>query len=368
LSIYPQFTHCLKSNGKTTTTDETLGNETAANSRVRYRKRKFTKEGLLQDEDATSIPTRPDETKSTTKHAMTVLRAFDVHEKYDYSVITIEDEGLRTLFLHALSHHPGFSHWGNVTLYSLFEPVMHNWSLLNDFADNNTKHPAVSSLHVSLKSGDPHGVLAPLKGKLEKAASDLKQLLEQVRETPGLEKYFDGVREMSEKANTIPFDHLWTIFPPGELVYSRTYEDQAQVFIVKESTDYIYRRIRSNDRTWVLTCWTYDWNGTVFNRVPIQFTFEDFKGTRSISSLHCYPLSSHLESPGDNSSRGDDRGHDMKAALINRGTRYRELCLKNRGKQIFEYDGFALSRGTGVRKVIKTNQVSPQGSSNDLVK
>ena len=316
----------------------------------------------MQEEDGTKVSTRPDASKSTTKHSMTVLRTFDSQEKYEYSVITIEDDGLRALFLHALSHHPDFSHSGTVTLYSKFEPVIHNWSLLNDFANNTLECVAVSKLQEALKCVDSNNQLAPLKGagKLEKATSDLKQLLDQVRDTPGLEDYFNSVREMQHTANTITFDYLWTLFPPGELVISKAYEERFQVFIVKECTDYIFKQNRSNDRTWEFECWTYDWDGMEFNRVPIMFTFEDFKGTRSISSLHCYPLKFYREDSDEDNSKGEDRSLVIREALVKRGKRYRELCLKGRGKQIFEYDGFALSRGTGVRKAVKSNQVKIQ--------
>lgn len=302
---------------------------------------------------------------------MTVLRAFDEKEKYDYSVIVIEDEGLRVLLLHALSHHPDFGHPGTLSFASLFEPIIHNWALLNDLADDNRNESSVINLRKELDSAYSSSMLAPLRsaGSLARAQADLKALLQQVRDTPGLESYFNGQREMQENANTVFFDYLWTIFPPGELVFSRTFLGQPQVFIVKSSTDFIQTRRRSERRSWSLECWSYDWNGTIFNRVPVSFTFEHFKGTRSISSLHCYPLHYHRGGSDDDGSNGGlGSEQTMKQALIQRGMKYRELCTMNRGKQIFEYDGFAFSRGTGVRKVAKSNQVSiVNNSRNSLI-
>ena len=351
---------CEQASSGTTTTESGASNASKPNSRIRFRKRKYTKEGLLQEEDTETLPTRPDESKRRTTHAMTVLRAFDSNEKYEYSSITIEDDGLRAFLLHALSHHPDFSHPGIIMLNSLFEPLIHNWSLLNDLADTASDSATLSDLRKLLKDSDSTSSLAPLRGfgKLETAASDLRQLLDQVRDTPGLENYFSGVREMQEIADTINFDYLWTSFPPGELVLSQTYMDRRQVFIVKESTDYISERRRTNERSWRLECWTYDWNGTVFNRIPVEFIFEQFKGSGSITSLHCYPLKFHREGSDGENAADHSRSHDIKEALIKRGKRYRDLCLKNRGKQIFEYDGLALSRGTGVRKINKVKQAS----------
>ena len=132
---------------------------------------------------------------------------------------------------------------------------------------------------------------------------------------------------------------------------------QPQAFIVKESTDYITRRRRNEGRSWSLECWAYDWNGATFSRVPVEFTFEDFKGTRSISSLACYPLQYHRENADDDVVRDNlGNGKPIAKVLIERGKRYRELCLKKQGRQIFEYDGLALSRGTGVRKLVNTNR------------
>ena len=290
---------------------------------------------------------------------MTLLRCFDDKEKYEYSYITIEDKGLRDLFLHALSHHPMFIHSDTVILFSQYEPIIHNWSLLNDLASGDETKAVVANLRKDLASADPNSALASLKGPglLEKATSDLSLLLEQVRDTPGLERYFSGVREMQEKAATISFEYLWTIFPPGELVISRTFMGQPQIFIVKHCSDYIYTKRRASDKFWDLECWSYDWNGSTFNRIPVKFTFEDFKGTKSISSLHCYPFKYHREDSEGERANADGNARNIREEIMKRGKRYRDLCLKPRLKQIFEYDGIAFSRGTGVRKVGKANQV-----------
>jgi len=178
-----------------------------------------------------------------------------------------------------------------------------------------------------------------------------------------LEKYFLGAREMQETAHTVAFDYLWTVFPPGEIVISRPYMGQPQAFIVRESTDVIERRSKSGlTKKWDLQCWSYDYNGSTFDRIPVTFTFDKFKGTSSISALRCYPLKFYKESAEDDGvandlNSGQNTIEALRENLIERGRKYRALCLKARGKQIFEYDGIALSRGTGVRKVAKTNQV-----------
>lgn len=356
----PSRANVNKAKDKPATNGSTIGDAAKSDSRIRFRKRKYTKEGLPQEEDVESIPTKPDESKpQTNKHALTLLRCFDEKEKYEYSVITIEDKGLRDLLLYVLAHEPNFIHLDTLVLVSQFEPIIHNWSLLSDLTSGEEMNPIVAKVREELKSVDANSALASLKGVgvLEKALSDLKLLLEQVRDTPGLERYFNGIREMQEKAASIAFDFLWTIFPPGELVLSRTFLGQPQLFIVKYCSDYIYTQRRGNDKFWDLECWSYDWNGTNFNRVPVKFTFEDFKGTKPISSLHCYPMKYHRDDSEVETAGADRNTGDLREKILKRGQRYRELCLKPRLKQIFEYDGFAFSRGTGVRKVNKSSQV-----------
>lgn len=314
----------------------------------------------MEETDATSIP-KTDESKSqAAKHAMTLLRTFDGEAKYRYSTITIEDEGLHALLFQALSHYPFYGHKGPMSITSKFEPVIHNWSLLNHLTENDESIPAVADLLKDIHSADSTSLLAPLKNveKLQQARLDLKELLELVRDTPGLEDYFNASQNKTD--NSVSFDYLWTIFPPGELVFSQMNMGQPQVFIVKESVDWIDENPRRGaSRSWSFVCWSYDWDGDQFNRVPVIFTFEDFKGSKSISSLHCYPLKLYRGTSDDNGTRdASESVMSIKDELVKRGKRYRELCLKEQGKQMFEYNGIALARGSGVRNVIESKQVS----------
>ena len=123
----------------------------------------------------------------------------------------------------------------------------------------------VVDVHNDLKNGSKASAgtsgdaLAPplTVSGIEKATADLKLLLEEVRRTPGLESYFNSAREMQEKTTTVSFEYLWTIFPPGELVFSSTFMDFPQAFIVKFSQEG-YTRKRSGGEKWILECWSYD--------------------------------------------------------------------------------------------------------------
>ena len=330
--------------------------ESATTSRIRFRDRKFNKQGYAEETDVTPTIKEGKEKQETTAHAMTVLRAFKSDGKYNYSEITINDDGLTSLLLHALGHEPWLRHMKTLSFLSLFEPIIHNWSVLDDLANNDTSKPIVRDLHRELEnkgnisaatSGDQ---LAPLRatGSLEKAKADLRMLLDEVCRTPGLELYFNSAREMQEKTSTVSFEYLWTIFPPGELVVGKPFMDRWQAFTVKYCSEG-YKRKRNSGEKWILECWTYDWNGTFFRRVPVEFAFDEFKATKSITSLPCYPLKFH----SDNSDGvgGQNSGEALKQDLVKRGERYRELCLKRKGRQIFDYEGELLARGTGVRNI-----------------
>ena len=343
--------------------------ESSAFPRIRFRDRKFNKQGYAVEIDGAPTIKEGQEKQEITAHAMTVLRVFKTDGKYDHSEISINDEGLGSLLLHALGHEPWLRHMTTVSFYSLFEPIVHNWSMLNDLANNDLSKSNVLDLYKELEHGSKSPVatsgdqVAPLRaaGNLEKATADLRLLLDEVRRTPGLESYFNGAREMQGKTNTVSFEYLWTLFPPGELVVGKPFMDRWQAFIVKFCVAG-YKK-KGNSEKWVLECWTYDWNGTIFRRVPVEFSFDEFKATKSITALPCYPLRYHrTKSDVANSVNGKSSAEAMKLDLIKRGERYRDLCLKRKGRQLFDYEGELLERGKGVRSVA-TGHVIPEWRS-----
>ena len=79
-----------------------------------------------------------------------------------------------------------------LSFVSLFEPIIHKWSIMDEIANMDTPKPIVLDLHRELEnkgntsaatSGDQ---LAPLRaaGGLDKARSDLRLPLDEVCRTP----------------------------------------------------------------------------------------------------------------------------------------------------------------------------------------
>jgi len=174
--------------------------EPLAYSRIRFRERRYKRDGSLEEKDVATKTPKPDESiPNSTKHAMTLLRSYNDAGRWEQTYIIIQDKGLQALLLYALSHHPYYKHSTTLSFTSLFEPLIHNWSLLNILADNDQSEPVVTNLCKAVTSANLTHPLASLKGpvgSLRKASADLRQLLDQVHDSPGLERYFLGAREM----------------------------------------------------------------------------------------------------------------------------------------------------------------------------
>jgi hypothetical protein len=289
---------------------------------------------------------------------LTWLRVFDVINKYDHSEVEIESFELRNLLHVELAHDPRFhsqpdSLKNSITLTSPFEPLVHNWERLEALAITADDSAARKNLQRRIDRGvaensrnDSALVVLADEEKRKKAFADLGALLNQVRTTPELKPYFPVQRQRI----SVQFDYLWTIFPPGELVYSAVFNRKDQIFIVKECVAHFTKQSDSGKerdvkRFWSLVCWTYDWNGRTFNRVPITFRFEEFQGARVTNTLHCHPLRYHNADTVK-----------LKRDLIRRGKIFRDLCIRQNGSQMFDYNGYALSHGTGFQ-LLKGNQI-----------
>jgi Domain of unknown function (DUF7025) len=83
---------------------------------------------------------------------------------------------------------------------------------------------------------------------------DLRLLLEMIRKAMELKPYFDNL-EMAKKDGTVAFDDLWTLFPPGELVFGSPL-DEPQVFIVHDFS-YSTPSKKSDIQKFTLYCWRY---------------------------------------------------------------------------------------------------------------
>ncbi|KFY28457.1 hypothetical protein V493_02921 [Pseudogymnoascus sp. VKM F-4281 (FW-2241)] len=224
-----------------------------------------------------------------------------------------------------------------------FPMLIFNWSLLEREANKETED-------------------AEEKQDLENLRA-LMKIVSTNSGDPKLDSYFRS-RDANLKNGKITFDTIWTLFPPGEMVISRPFLDQDQIFIVQGSVRYGWPHAEANHRrkppAWTIICWSYDWDGAYFDRKPFEFDIEPFSGTRSINSLVAYPVKFYSD-PVD----GATWDVKLKLALISRGKRFREICVSPRGSRMFDYFGLGLSRGRGISAQDTPGEESPfnQGSS-----
>ncbi|KAL6815071.1 P-loop containing nucleoside triphosphate hydrolase protein [Trichoderma sp. SZMC 28015] len=239
-----------------------------------------------------------------------------VHNKFstqeDTSEIDIVNLRLWDLLKEHLGSHPFHYFRGSpVTLFSPYEAIVYEWDTLVNAAAQPPKDDEDKQAR-----GDLRILLDVISGG---SCGDAK-----------LDKYFK-VRDLSLKESTVQFDDLWTIFPPGMLVYGKPFQGQDQVFVVRDiKTNWpeLDDRPPQQYLPWRLDCWTYDWTGLKFQRTAFTLLFEPFEGHKPIKALPYYPFKLKV-----------DEDKSIENVLIERGKRFRILCTAKEGSQLFEYSG-----------------------------
>lgn len=283
--------------------------------------------------------------------------ALGVDRDTSHAKININDPELNTLMQILLAHYPGYGpDIPKISFTMPFEPIVQSWdSLMAVVSEGKEQRSALLDLKERLESmktlepGMPKALreFANDEQAQNRARRKLRLLLELTLQVikatpsePNLSELLLGSGLSSPKnLDTIVFEQLWTLFTPGDVVISKSFLGEAQAFIVNESLESSIESPSRWNRTryWSLTCWAYDWTGTTFRRVPVELRVNDFRGARKIESLAVFPLK-YLPS-------------EKWQELIERGKRFRELCIKPKGSHLHEYSGDAILRGTGVGQV-----------------
>ena len=251
--------------------------------------------------------TTPDATKvQGTSHAFILRKYVGNSLEENHGELEIVDRDLWKLLKRLLSHYPYhlFQH-DPVAIQSPYEAFIFNWNKLEAVAKESQ-----------------------IDGKDEQARLDLGLLLETISSgsgDPKLDKYLK-VRESSKEQKIVTFESLWTLFPPGTLVYGKVFLGQDQVFIVQDNTR-PWPRNTSEPSPWTLECWTYDWDGKTFKRRALDLEIESFESSKPITSLPFYPLEYHPDP------------EELKRRLIDRGAKYKRLCTAKQGSRMFDYEG-----------------------------
>ena len=225
-------------------------------------------------------------------------------DTWKISSITVFSPYILELFRTALKDYPGIATaLDRVELDAPFEPLLHRWEALDEGLKENNDLKARNHFNLFRQIVEP--VLAPHL----KAAAECKEY---------------GV---------IPYESVWTIFPPGSLV---TWEAEGQSNI---------GRMEEAGTAWTMSGPAYqvtsdqvDWNGEVFGFIKETIKIQSYEGTRPVSELSIVPLDLKPNAV------------ELKKAHIQRGRAFETL----HGYHFKAYEGSA--QGTdrwGLRKTQK---------------
>ncbi|KAF7532266.1 hypothetical protein G7054_g8120 [Neopestalotiopsis clavispora] len=175
--------------------------------------------------------------------------------------------------------------------------------------------------------------------EMNQARTDLRVLLDMISKSSGnesLDRYFKSRKTMLEE-KSFTFESLWTIFPTGSLILSRPFFNLPQVFMVQNC--FVPDPDEEDRAQFKIIAYSYDWNGSSYNRVPYPFSLKFFTEKRPIFQLPFYPLKEHgLGDIQDDGKGGVTAVEKLRADLINRGKKFVGYCQAKDGRT-FRYDG-----------------------------
>ncbi|KAI5460478.1 hypothetical protein BGZ63DRAFT_464601 [Mariannaea sp. PMI_226] len=258
-----------------------------------------------------------------------ILRKYIDEVKYplfikgNASEIDITNLELWALLKENLSHHPYHIFRNSpVTLKSPYEAIVFHWDELRAEAEKATEDDVT-----------------------KQARADLGLLLDTISGGSSGDEKLDRYFKMrpnytKQQPGTIQFQDLWTVFRPGMLVYGRPFQNEDQVFIVKDHARAWPWRNNTHlgDRDfapWELEAWSYDWKNDTFRRIQFTLRFPYFDGHLPLTSLPFYPFNLHPK-------------HDVvREELIKRGKQFRSICKSNEGLRLFDYLGQSILEKKG---------------------
>ena len=179
----------------------------------------------------------------------------------------------------------------------------------------------------------------------EQGLQDLQLLLKEIR----LLKF--GRVELMESIETITEilpDDLPYLFRPGDLVVSKPYLDELQLFRISDSA----WLSKGGYDEFLVVAWAFDWTGTELTQKYYAFSIRPEKRDNKeleIINLPCYPIRYHKNGQGIS---GDGLSKIVSDDLSTRGETFRKLCRESvQGKQ-YTYAGELLSAPRNSKSII----------------
>jgi ATPase family associated with various cellular activities (AAA) len=246
----------------------------------------------------------PDDAVAAAENAETARFAFLVRNKISYDSrktleidsIIVQSPLLKEALGTVLEDYPGITtNLQRLVFKAPFQPFVHRWTKLVDILETTTDETMRAHLKLF------HKVLYEELKDAIAAKNDLVA---------------NGV---------ITFEHLWTIFEPGVLVYG-TEEGKERVFELQSAS---YQEDRSGVAYLQLHCRGIDWDGDKFGSSWLYLSNFEFEGTKSITRLAYFPLGFHPHE------------QDLISRLTIRGKVFQKFA----GYHFMAYRGTALTYG-----------------------
>lgn len=303
-------------------------------------RRRSTETGLPIEEDSKLQKSR----KEDRKNRAFILRKHVWDDKYrrlgpmNNSEIEIVNPDLWNLLKKRLGHYPyHYFRDSPVTLSSPYEAIVFHFDELKDASQQSKEDESEAD---------------------RLAREDLARLLNVISGgdsgDPNLDKYFKmrpnyKKPTIENEPETVQFQDLWTVFAPGTLIYGRPFQNEDQIFVVKDNGGNWPERspLRTTGgaaEPWKLYAWTYDWKDGNFRRTDFLLQIAEFDGHLPLTSLPYYPFHLHPQYSA------------IREKLIARGKRFRQICEAKDG-HLFEYDGLVISEHKGFSGMKHDNEV-----------
>jgi hypothetical protein len=292
-----------------------LGAEDAAlperNPRIRLLDSRWNEDKAIYEETPSDLPTKDKAPEPSLPYAFTWLRSFE-GKTYKSTKALIASEALEKLINDTCRASSTINY---KTFVPKFDTLIWDWDNLEEAAGKEDHFES---------------------DEIKQARSDLRLLLDQVKGSTEMAPYFEK-REEWAKTQEIPFEHLWTLFPPGEVICAKLVFGLPQALIARSYTyDAVALPNGSTKKCFTLTCWSYDWNGDTFDRLAGCLRIEDYTGAKAISTLMFYPIKYHVD------NKGQPAEQVLRTTLIERGKKFCQFCTAPKGKQLFYCDGLVI--------------------------
>lgn len=244
------------------------------------------------------------------KHEPTIFRRLmdeDNPKKVRYEEIDITSPGLKRLYssiaAHSQQSDESSSDSSMLTIVSPFVYFIWYWDRFEaacESSENDTEEQAT-------------------------ARADLKQLMALIRKSQ-VEPYF-RVRDVYLTKGTIPFEYLWTLFPPGTKVCAKTIMDDVQMLEVRFPITPPLGEIKLRSKEFRVLCTGFDWDGVKFGAFEYELVVEKSieRNEMQIDTLAVCPMQYHRNK------------YILQRDLLERGQRFWSLCKP--GKFQRNYNG-----------------------------